>query len=185
VVEGPRTDLGALIVFDDKSGQGLRPPKGRTWGRRGTTPVVKVTGGSNKRVSLAAFIAIKPGQHPRLIYRVNNSRRHGEDQYKEFTGAGYAPAPGRARQQLADPIVAVLDNLNSRHNGQAGRRPGLAEHLPALAVCARAQSRRAGVVAPEKAPGRQATHVVSFITPVLPYSGRLTSANCVSATELS
>jgi hypothetical protein len=36
----------------------------RTWGRRGTTPVVTVTGGSNKRVSLAALIAIKPGRHP-------------------------------------------------------------------------------------------------------------------------
>ncbi len=30
-----------------------------------------MTGGSNKRVSLAALIAIKPGQHPRLIYRVH------------------------------------------------------------------------------------------------------------------
>jgi hypothetical protein len=29
--------------------------------------VVKVTGGSNKRVSLAALIAIKPGHRPRLI----------------------------------------------------------------------------------------------------------------------
>jgi hypothetical protein len=28
--------------------------------------VVTVTGGSNKCVSLAALIAIKPGQHPRL-----------------------------------------------------------------------------------------------------------------------
>jgi hypothetical protein len=37
----------------------------------GHTPVVKVTGGSNKRVSLAALIAIKPGHRPRLIYRVH------------------------------------------------------------------------------------------------------------------
>jgi len=38
---------------------------------------VKVTGRSNRRVSLAAIIAIKPGQHPRLIYRVHKSRRRG------------------------------------------------------------------------------------------------------------
>ena len=63
-------DQGAWLVFEDESGQGLRPPKGRTWGRRGKTPVVTVTGGSNKRVSLAALIAVKPGQRPRLIYRV-------------------------------------------------------------------------------------------------------------------
>jgi hypothetical protein len=37
---------------------------GRTWGRRGQTPVVKVTGGSNKRVSLAALIAVRPGSGP-------------------------------------------------------------------------------------------------------------------------
>jgi hypothetical protein len=34
-------DLGAWLVFEDESGQGLRPPKGRTWGRRGHTPVVR------------------------------------------------------------------------------------------------------------------------------------------------
>jgi hypothetical protein len=50
-------DLGAWLCFQDESGQGLRPPKGRTWGRRGRTPVVTVTGGHNTWVSLAALIA--------------------------------------------------------------------------------------------------------------------------------
>jgi hypothetical protein len=31
-------DLGAWLCWEDESGQGLRPPKGRTWGRRGHTP---------------------------------------------------------------------------------------------------------------------------------------------------
>ena len=57
-------DLGAWLVFEDESGQGLRPPRGRTWGRRGQTPVVRVTGGSNKRVSLAALIAVRAGCRP-------------------------------------------------------------------------------------------------------------------------
>jgi transposase len=111
---GKRTaaDLGAWIVFEDESGQGLRPPKGRTWGRRSTTPVVKVTGGSNKRVSLAALIAIKPGQHPRLIYRVRHSR-HGKDQRKGFTETDYAQLLDAAHQQLPGPLVVVWDNLNS------------------------------------------------------------------------
>ena len=26
-------DLGAFICFEDEAGQGLRPPKGRAWGR--------------------------------------------------------------------------------------------------------------------------------------------------------
>jgi hypothetical protein len=34
--------------------------------------VVTVTGGSNKRVSLAALLCIKPGRRPRLIYRVHS-----------------------------------------------------------------------------------------------------------------
>jgi putative transposase len=68
-------DLGAWLCFEDESGQGLRPPKGRTWGRRGCTPVVKVTGGHDTRVSLAALIATRPGARPRLIYRTHRARR--------------------------------------------------------------------------------------------------------------
>ena len=112
---GKRTaaDLGAWLCFEDESGQGLRPPKGRTWGRRGTTPVVTVTGGSNKRVSLAALIAIKPGHAPRLIYRVHRRRRRGNDQRKGFTETDYAQFFDAAHQQLAGPLVVVWDNLNA------------------------------------------------------------------------
>ena len=112
---GKRTaaDLGGWIVFEDESGQGLRPLKGRTWGRRGTTPVVKVTGGSNKRVSLAALIAIKPGCRPRLIFRVHHSRR-GKDQRKGFTETDYAQLLDAAHQQLHGPLVVVWDYV-ARH----------------------------------------------------------------------
>jgi transposase len=107
-------DLGAWLIFEDESGQGLRPPKGRTWGRRGHTPVVKVTGGSNKRVSLAALIALKPGHRPRLIYRVHKARRRRGDQRKGFTETDYARLFDAAHQQLSGPLVVVWDNLN-RH----------------------------------------------------------------------
>jgi hypothetical protein len=75
--------------------------------------VVRVTGGSNKRVSLAALIAIKPGQRPRLIYRVHHSRRRGKNQRKGFTETDYAQLLDAAHQQLAGPLVVVWDNLNS------------------------------------------------------------------------
>jgi transposase len=104
-------DLGGWLVFEDESGQGLRPPKGRTWGRRGATPVVTVTGGSNKRVSLAALIAVKPGCRPRLIYRVHAHRR-GEKR-KGFTETEYARLLDAAHQQLTGPVVLVWDNLNT------------------------------------------------------------------------
>jgi hypothetical protein len=75
--------------------------------------VVRVTGGSNKRVSLAALIAVKPGCGPRLIYRVHNSRRRGKDQRKGFTETDYARLLDAAHQQLAGPLVVIWDNLNS------------------------------------------------------------------------
>ena len=59
-----------------RTNQGLRPPKGRTWGRRGTTPVVTVSGGSNMRISLAALIAIKPECRPRLMVVWDNLNAH-------------------------------------------------------------------------------------------------------------
>ena len=113
LARGKRTaaELGAWICFEDESGQGLRPPVGRTWGRRGRTPVVTVTGGSNKRVSLAALIAVKPGCRPRLIYRVHAARRHGRagDRRKGFTEADYARLLDAAHQQLGGPLVVVWD----------------------------------------------------------------------------
>jgi putative transposase len=102
---------GAWLVFEDESGQGLRPPKGRTWGHRGRTPVVTVTGGRNSRVSLAALIAVKAGQRPRLVYRVHRGRRG--DKRKGFTEAGYARLLDDAHQQLGGPLVLVWDNLNT------------------------------------------------------------------------
>jgi transposase len=75
--------------------------------------VVKVTGGSNQRVSLAALIAVKPGRRPRLIYRVRKDRRRRADQRKGFTEADYARLLDQAHQQLTGPVVVVWDNLNT------------------------------------------------------------------------
>jgi hypothetical protein len=47
--------------------------------------MAKVTGASNKRVSLAALIAVKPGCRPRLTYRAHASRLHGQDRRKGST----------------------------------------------------------------------------------------------------
>jgi putative transposase len=94
---------------------------GRTWGRRGQTPVVRVTGGHNARVSLAALIAVKPGHQPRLIYRTHISRRHGKDQRKGFTEADYARLLDAAHQQLGGPLVVVWDNLNTHTSAAMAR----------------------------------------------------------------
>ena len=82
--------LGAWLCFEDESGQGLRPPKGRTWARRGHTPVVKVTARNSPRLSLTALIAVKPGRRPRLIYRVHAGHRRRNGRRKGFTETDYA-----------------------------------------------------------------------------------------------
>jgi hypothetical protein len=113
VAGGKRTaaGLGAWLIFEDESGQGLRPPRGRTWGRRGATPVVMVTGAHSTRVSLAALIAVKPGLRPR--------RRRG------FTEAGYAQLLDAAHQQPGGPLVVVGQPEYPRQpgNGRADRGP--------------------------------------------------------------
>ncbi len=116
--ESTAADLGAWLCREDESGQGLRPPKGRTWGRRGCTPVVRVTGGHDTRVSLAALIAVRPGCRPRLIFRAHRARRG--DKRKGFTEQDYARFLDGAHQQLGGPVVLVWDGLNT-HTSRAMR----------------------------------------------------------------
>ncbi|MBT2545706.1 DDE endonuclease, partial [Streptomyces sp. ISL-44] len=47
----------------------MTPPRARTWGRRGQTPVIRVRGRSRRRTSVAALCCYKPGEHSRLIHR--------------------------------------------------------------------------------------------------------------------
>jgi len=111
-------DPGAWLVVEDESGQGLRPPKGRTRGRRGHTPVVRVTGGHDTRVSLAALIAVRPGCGPRLIFRTHRGRRG--DTRKGFTETDCARFLDGAHQQPGGPLVLVWDGLNT-HTSRAMR----------------------------------------------------------------
>ena len=64
-----------------------------------------MTGGPNRRVSLAALIATRPGCRPRLIYRTHRGRR--DDQRKGFTETDYARLLDAAHQQLDGPVVLV------------------------------------------------------------------------------
>jgi hypothetical protein len=80
--------------------------------------VVKVTGGHDTRVSLAALIAVRPGCRPRLIFRTHHSRRG--DKRKGFTETDYTRFLDAAHQQLGGPLVLVCDNLNT-HTSRAMR----------------------------------------------------------------
>jgi len=111
---------GAWIVFEDEAGQNLRPPKARTWSRRGHTPVIAVSGKGSGRVSIAGLVCYRPGQRGHLYYRVHVHRgRKGER--RSFAEADYATAITAAHQQLHAPVIVCWDNLNT-HVSRAMRK---------------------------------------------------------------
>jgi putative transposase len=103
---------GAWICFEDEAGQNLRPPKARTWARRGHTPVVAVSGKGSGRVSVAGLVCLRPGARARLFYRVRIHRgRKGER--RSMSEADYAGLIAAAHHQLHAPVILVWDNLNT------------------------------------------------------------------------
>lgn len=108
-------EQGAWLCFEDEAGQTLRPPKARTWGRRGRTPVTAVSGKGSGRVSIAGLVCVRPGQRSRLIYRTRIHRgRQGER--RSFSEADYAALLDAAHQQLGGPLVVIWDNLNTHRS---------------------------------------------------------------------
>ena len=80
---------GAWICFEDEAGQTLRPPKARTWGRRGRTPVISVSGRGSGRISVAGMACLKADAPGRLFYRMRlHRRRKGER--RSMSEADYA-----------------------------------------------------------------------------------------------
>ena len=77
---GPRV----VAAPGDEAGQGLRPPKGRTWAPRGARPVVKVRGAGGGRVSIAGVACYRPGDRPHLFYHLLVYRRR-KGEAKGFT----------------------------------------------------------------------------------------------------
>jgi hypothetical protein len=104
-------DLGAWICFEDEAGQGLRPPKGRTWAPRGARPVVKVRGGGNGKVSIAGVACYRPGDRPHLFYHLRVYRRR-KGEAKSFAWTDYRDLILATHHNLAAPLVWCWDNLN-------------------------------------------------------------------------
>jgi hypothetical protein len=131
--------LNAWLCFEDEAGQGLKPPRGRTWGRKGATPVVKVTAAGTKRVSFAGLLAFRPGAEcaPRLVHR--SIVYHGrKGQKKGFNEDDYIRLLDAAHQQLGGNIVVVWDNINTHKSKKMraliAKRPWLTVfHLPPYA----------------------------------------------------
>jgi putative transposase len=129
---------GAWLVFEDEAGFSMTPPRARTWGRRGRTPLVRVRGRSWRRLSIAAMCCYKPGERARFIYRPRSYRR-GVHERPSFAWTDYRDLARCAHLQLGGPIVPLWDNLNTHLT--AGMRRYVDEHewltvfqLPAYAT---------------------------------------------------
>ncbi|MGW7346779.1 IS630 family transposase [Streptomyces sp. NPDC054854] len=116
---------GGWIVFEDEAGFSMTPPRARTWGRRGHTPVIRVRGRSRRRTSVAALCCYKPGEKSRLIHRPR-SHLLLKGARKSFSWQDYRDLLVRAHIQLGGPIVVVWDNLNTHLT--AGLKRYEAEH---------------------------------------------------------
>ena len=112
---------GAWICFEDEAGQNLRPPRARTWARRGHTPVVTVSGKGSGRVSVAGLVCLKPGARSHLFYRIRVHRgRKGER--RSMSEADYAGLITAAHHQLHAPVILIWDYV-ARHIIQLCARP--------------------------------------------------------------
>ncbi|WP_239070046.1 MULTISPECIES: transposase [unclassified Streptomyces] len=88
----------------------MTPPRARTWGPIGQTPVVRVRGRGSGRVSMAGMTCYRPGERSRLIYAVREYRGR-KDEPKGFGWRDFRDLIVRAHTQLGGPIVLVWDNL--------------------------------------------------------------------------
>jgi transposase len=128
---------GAWICFEDEAGQSMRPPKARTWARRGRTPVIKVPG-SGGRVSVAGLACLKAGQPGRFFFRLRTHRRR-KGERGSMSEADYAALVAAAHRALGAPVILIWDNLNT-HRSKTMRKFTSANaswltvvHLPAYA----------------------------------------------------
>jgi hypothetical protein len=106
---------GAWICFEDEAGQTIRPPKARTWARRGHTPVIRVSGGASARVSVAGLACLKPGTPGRFFYRMRLYRRRKDDR-RSLSEADYADLIAAAHRTLKAPVIVIWDNLNTHRS---------------------------------------------------------------------
>ncbi len=87
----------------------MTPPRARTWGRIGRTPVVRVRGRGSGRVSMAGLTCYKPGRRSRMFYALHTYRGR-TNETKGFSWRDFRDLLVRAHIQLGGPIVLIWDN---------------------------------------------------------------------------
>ena len=101
-----RAACGGYICFEDEAGFTRRPPRGRTWGRRGRTPIVTVSGRRSGRLSVAGLIAMRPGSRTRLCHRLR-THRAGKGRRRSMGERDFIALIDGVHQLVKAPIVLV------------------------------------------------------------------------------
>ncbi|UYQ65356.1 IS630 family transposase [Streptomyces peucetius] len=107
-----RAASGGYICFEDEAGFTRRPPRGRTWGRRGVTPQVTVSGRRSGRLSVAGLIAMRPGSRTRLCHRLR-THPSGKGKRRSMGERDFIALIDGVHQLVKAPIVLVWDRLNT------------------------------------------------------------------------
>ncbi|MFH8841919.1 transposase [Streptomyces sp. NPDC017868] len=107
-----RAVCGGYVCFEDEAGFTRRPPRGRTWGRRGVTPVVTVSGRRSGRLSVAGLIAMRPGSRTRLCHRLRAHPR-GKGRRRSMDERDFIMLVDGVHPLVKAPIVLVWDRLNT------------------------------------------------------------------------
>ncbi|MEU1409979.1 transposase [Streptomyces sp. NPDC005728] len=100
------------MCFEDEAGFTRRPPKGRTWGRRGRTPQVTVSGRRSGRLSVAGLIAMRPGSRTRLCHRLS-THPAGKGTRRSMGERDFIALIDGVHHLVKAPIVLVWDRLNT------------------------------------------------------------------------
>jgi hypothetical protein len=75
---------GGWVCFEDEAGAWLNGPVRRTWGKAGQTPVLRLSGKRNDKISMVAWICFKEGEEPRMIYAVKPSGGYTKKDFPRF-----------------------------------------------------------------------------------------------------
>ncbi|MFK0047531.1 transposase [Streptomyces sp. NPDC090741] len=107
-----RAACGGYVCFEDEARFTRRPPRGRTWGRRGVTPVVTISGRRSGRLSVAGLIAMRPGSRTRLCHRLR-THASGKGARRSMGERDFIALVDGVHRLVEAPIVLVWDRLNT------------------------------------------------------------------------
>ena len=98
-------DQQRWIVFQDESGTALTSVVRRTWGRRGQSPVIRLNGSRRGRDNMAAFLAYRAGEPPRLY----SWSKTGDG----YTKGDFPLLLTMLHARLGGPVTLIWDNYSS------------------------------------------------------------------------